>query len=170
MHLPPDPHSVSGKGKLKWTMIKHPSPVPTWASVHAVWLVQLAPEELVSPSARSSSPLLAPAELLLHGDLQGEHGGDQEAAQRQGSLHLRVWFWTVHGKKVVKDLLSLLPFGAFIQKETCRKSHLVLCNIYLQQFARYPTHVQILASNRKQQSENWKTKCKVTTTLLKVKI
>ena len=72
-------------------MIKHPSPVPTRASVHAVWLVQLAPEELVSPSARSSSPLLAPAGLLLHGDLQGEHGGDQEAAQRQGSLHLRVW-------------------------------------------------------------------------------
>ena len=53
-------------------------------------MVQLAPEELVAPSARSSSPLLAP-ELLLHGDLEGEHGGHQEAAQRQGSLHLRVF-------------------------------------------------------------------------------
>ena len=83
----------------------------TGASVQAVPLVNCAPEKSGASAGRRGSSLLAP-ELLLYGDLQGEHGGHQEAAQRQGSLH-RDGVWVLMSCGGESDLLPLLPFRSF---------------------------------------------------------
>ena len=93
----------------------------TGASVQAVPLVNCAPEKSGASARRRGSSLLAP-ELFLHGDLEGEHGGHQKAAQRQGSLHLRVRTLNyVCGEKVLADLLSLLPFRGFYTEGDLQK-------------------------------------------------
>ena len=93
----------------------------TGASVQAVPLVNCAPEKSGASAWRRGSVLPAPPELLLHGDLQAEHGGHQEAAQRQGSLHLRVLTLYSTRYSALGEGVGRLTFVALIRRLLYRR-------------------------------------------------